>query len=385
MRVLLAFDKFKHALTARAACRTAAEALRETHPDWILDECPLADGGEGFAEILTVAAGGVMHTVSACGPRGRRVQAAFGLVAAERVNAAVQARLDLPPLPAGSRVAVLEMAAASGLALLSPSEQNPWLTTTLGTGELIAAAQRAGAAAVLLGVGGSATNDLGTGALAALGVEFMDHGERLIVPPVPATWQEVARIRGSVIGKLPPLRIACDVTNPLLGPQGCAAVFAPQKGLTPADLPKLEEADARMGRMLCDHHGQPERQMDSPGAGAAGGLAFGLMVAAGARLVRGADLVATWLDLDRRVAAADLVLTGEGCFDRSSLAGKGPGALIALAQAAGKPIHVFAGRIAVDIGSAAQLHAISPPELPLHAALAATAEGLRRAVQRQLG
>lgn len=386
MRVLLAFDKFKDSLTARAAGDAAAGALRSGHPDWSLDLCPLADGGEGFVEILTGAAQGALSPVSVTGPRGATVEAAFGLVPWAKIPATARAWLQLPaPPPDTAEVAVIEMAAASGLALLPPDQRDPWETTTLGTGQLIAAAAQAGAAAILLGVGGSATHDLGLGALSALGLEFLSHHGENLRPPKPARWAQIERITGKVTAGLPPIRIACDVSNPLLGPRGAAAVYGPQKGLKPADLSKLDHASARLGLMLCALSGQPDELMDQPGAGAAGGIAFGLMAGAGAKLLPGFDLVAAWLNLDTRIAAADLVITGEGRFDDSSLSGKGPGAVAARALALGKPVHVFAGQVtATDARAGLTLHAITPAGQPLAEALAAAGPNLAAAVERAL-
>ena len=370
MRVLLAFDKFKDSLAAPAACAAAAAALRQRHPDWAIELCPLADGGEGFAEILTRSAGGTLSTVSVTGPRGAPVAAPFGLVPWAKIPAPALRLLQLPAtLPADAELAVIEMAAASGLALLPPGQRDPWQTTTLGTGQLMAAATQAGAAALLLGVGGSATNDLGLGALSALGLVCLSRSGEAIRPPIPARWDMIERITGKTIS-LPPIRIACDVSNPLLGPRGAAAIYGPQKGLQPADLAKLDHASARLGLLLCAQSGQPDSLMDRPGAGAAGGIAFGLMTAAHATLLPGFELVAAWLDLDARIAAADLIITGEGRFDDSSLSGKGPGAVAARALALGKPVHVFAGQVtAGDARPGLTLHTITPPGQPLAAAL----------------
>jgi len=378
MRVLLAVDKFKDSLTAPAACAAAAAALREKHPDWSLDECPLADGGEGFASILTRAAGGVMIATTVAGPRGAPHKAAFGLVPWQQIPAAAQALLHLPLDPRErANIAVIEMAAASGLALLPNAQRDPWQTTSQGTGELIAEAARRGVAAIVLGVGGSATTDLGLGALHALGLGFLDAAGQKISPPVPARWSEIQRLAGQVPATLPPIRIACDVTNPLLGSHGAAAVYGPQKGLKAPDLARLEHASARLGLLLCTHCRQSDTLMDAPGAGAAGGIAFGLMTGAGAQLLPGFDLVASWLDLDRRITAADLVITGEGRFDASSLSGKGPGAVARRALQAGKAVRVFAGQVSPDaaIPPQLQLHAITPADLPLAEALR-TASGL---------
>ena len=380
MRVLLAFDKFKDSLTAPAACELAASALRARQPDWSLDLCPLTDGGEGFAAILTQAAGGETHTATVTGPRGAPVAASFGLVKLHAIPAAARTLLALPAeLPADATVALIEMATASGLALLPAGERDPWQTTSRGTGELIAHAALLGAQVVLLGVGGSATNDLGLGALGALGLRYLTADGREISPPVPATWAAIEQIEGRVAAPL--IRIACDVANPLLGPQGCSAIYGPQKGLTAADLPRMEALIGRLATRLCEQAGRPVDVMRAPGAGAAGGIAFGLMTAAGAQLLPGSVLVTAWLDLAHRLGRADLVITGEGRFDDSSLSGKGPGALARQALTLAKPVHVFAGSIATSSAPAGlQLHAISPPTLPLAEALNAAPDLLARAV-----
>lgn len=382
MHVLLAFDKFKDSLTAPAACAHAAAALRARHPEWTLDLCPLADGGEGFCEILTHAAGGTVETHRVTGPRGAPTPATIGFVPLARLPAAARALLSLSdaqlpapgsPLPPAASVAIIEMATASGLALLPPDQRDPWHTTTLGTGELIRlAAARPGVAAILLGVGGSATSDLGLGALAALGLTFHAAAGTPIAPPIPAHWAQITRLAGQLPAPpaLPPIRIACDVTNPLLGPLGAAATYGPQKGLRPADLARLDHESARLGLLLCAHTRRPASLLDVPGAGAAGGLPFGLMAAADAQLLPGFELVSAWLDLERKLAAADLVITGEGRFDDTSLTGKGPGAVAARALALGKSVHVFAGAVTtLAVRDRLTLHAITPPGTPLPEAL----------------
>lgn len=384
MRLLLAFDKFKDSLTAPAACEITAEALRCRHPEWKTDHCPLADGGEGFAAILTAAVGGALHPCTVTGPRGAPVATSFGLVPFGQIPAPARAQLRLPStLGADAAIAVIEMASASGLALLPSDQRDPWQATTLGTGELIAAATAAGAAAILVGVGGSATHDLGLGALAALGLGFASHTGERIHPPVPARWSAIEQITGQVPASLPPIRIACDVSNPLLGAKGAAAVYGPQKGLQARDLPRLDHTSARLGLLLCAHARQPDTLMDQPGAGAAGGIAFGLMAAARAELLPGFELVSAWLDLEPRIAAADVVITGEGRFDTSSLSGKGPGAIAARGLALGKTVHVFAGQVtAADPRAGLHLHGITPPGQPLEAALRDAAANLATAVAR---
>jgi glycerate kinase len=372
MRVLLAFDKFKDALTARDACTFAAAALKDKHPDWAIDSCPLSDGGEGFCEILTSAVHGTVIGSSVTGPLEDDVQASIGVVPFDRVPARARALLPAPVSRPGvtPMIAVIDMASASGLALLEPEDRDPWQTTSAGTGELIRTATELGAGAILLGVGGSATHDLGLGALAALGFEFETSHAHMVYPPVPARWREINRIAGGVNPPVPPIRIACDVSNPLLGPRGAAAVYGPQKGLRAEDLPRLDHESARLAAMLCAYCHKPDTAKEVPGTGAAGGIAFGLMTAADAQLTPGFDLVSAWLDLETRLAAADLVITGEGRFDDSSLNGKGPGAVAARALALGKEVHVFAGSAtASEPPERLKLHSITPAGMPLARAL----------------
>jgi glycerate kinase len=394
MRILIAFDKFKDALGAPDACHAVAAALRRARPAWELDLAPLSDGGDGFSRILTEAAGGSFEALTVSGPcfdangAARRVTADIGWVDPHRLSAAARERLALPD-PTARRWAVIEMAAVNGLALVPSGERDVWRASSRGTGELLAAAARGGAEGVLLGVGGSATSDLGLGALGAIGLGFAARDGRVIEPAVPARWAEVARLTGRVSWQLP-LRIACDVDNPLIGARGAAAVYGPQKGLQPKDLPAFEVQAARLARLLSEHVGSDPALAEAPGAGAAGGIAFGLLAAAGARLVSGFALVSEWLDLAARAARADWVITGEGRFDATSLAGKGPGALATLARASGRRALVLAG--AVDrsesvldaLTPSVEVEQISPPGLPLDRALADTRSNLERALQAWL-
>ncbi|MCF7687393.1 MAG: glycerate kinase [Cephaloticoccus sp.] len=372
MRVLIAFDKFKDSLTAPAACELAAGALHRLHPDWTISICPLTDGGEGFSEILTRACRGTTHHHRVTGPRGQSVEAAFGMVSLGNIPDKARARLSLPEgLSPTTSVALIEMAVASGLALLDQGDRDPWQTTTLGTGELIQHATALGAGIIILGVGGSATNDLGLGALQAMGLQLLTADNTPVSPPTPAAWDRVTHISGHLPHSIPPIFIACDVANPLLGSNGAAAVYGPQKGLLPADLSRLESASERLASLLCAHCQQPVSMMQRPGAGAAGGIAFGLMTATGAQLLPGAEFVGAWLDLESQLTTADMIITGEGRFDESSLSGKGPGALAQKALTQGKPVHVFAGQIIAPatLPTNLHLHVISPDTMPLTEAL----------------
>lgn len=382
MRVLVAFDKFKDALTAPAACAIAARALATAQPAWPVTTCPLADGGEGFAPILTEAAGGSWQSVTVTGPRGVPTSAGFGLAKIERLPAAARKRLNLGSV--AGKLAIIEMATASGLQSLAPDERDPWHTTSHGTGELIAAARAAGADAVLLGVGGSATNDVGLGALVALGWRAETKSGETVALPYPHTWADIVRLVPPADAP-PVLRIACDVSNPLLGERGATAVFGPQKGLRAEDFPALEAAVGRMAGLIAAAAARPGLET-TPGAGAAGGIAYGLLTAARAQLVPGFDLVEEWLDLETKLAEAELVITGEGRFDASSLEGKGPGSLAARAAAAGKPVWIFAGAVELpaDIPETWRVEAITPIGMPLPAALAAAESNLAATLARTL-
>ena len=379
-RVLIAFDKFKDAITAREACNAAARGLRSTFPDWQCDLCPLTDGGDGFCTTLTTAAQGELESHHCTDPRGAMLSAPIGFVRIGNLSASVRTRLGLGAASFGS-LAVIEMAAASGIALLPIAQRDPWHASSYGTGELLRAAAQRGADAVLLGVGGSATNDLGLGALAALGFKFLDAEGGVIPNPTPVTWEKIHRIDANAAIPLTPLFIACDVNNPLLGPSGATAVFGPQKGLRTDDILKLETQARRLAALLCTACGQSDDLAATAGAGAAGGIAFGLMAACKAKLVPGFSLVSDWLALPDRIAAAELVLTGEGRFDATSLGGKGPGALLVLARHAGKPVHIFAGSLETETKEGGHLHSITPTGMSLSEALRRTAELLEAAVR----
>jgi glycerate kinase len=385
MRVLVAFDKFKDSITAPQACGITADAITSVRGGWQLDECPLTDGGEGFADILTRAAEGSLRRVEVTGPRGAPVTAAFGLVSVNEIPEAARAMLG----PAMGRpegfVAVVEMASASGLALLPLEMRDLKLASSVGTGQLLRAAAAAGARAILLGVGGSATHDLGLGALAPLGIRYAGAAGEALDPIVPGDWAFLREISGRIPDGFPPIVIACDVENPLLGRQGALSVYGPQKGLKPADAAQLEGETTLVAARICKYFEKPEELCSRPGSGAAGGIAFGLMAAANARLLPGFDFVASWIDLDDRLSAADMVITGEGRFDESSLSGKGPGTIVRRALAQGKLVHVFAGEVTLTRKIPGILtHAISPDGMPLVKALADAPTLLSAAVRAAL-
>ncbi len=342
MRILVAFDKFKHFLTAEKACRIAAEAVRDEKKDWLVEMVPLTDGGERFCQILTSSREGNIMKIPVFDPNFRKIEAEIGMVDLSVLEEDLKTCLKLP---AKGKIAIVEMAQASGLERLEMGERNPWRASSFGTGELLARAAREGADAILLGVGGSATNDLGLGALEALGLEFIGQDKKPITQITPAKWKQVSDFSGKILENLPPIYIACDVANPLLGTNGAAAVFGPQKGLKKDDLERMDsEMDVLAGH-LCRFLNKPLDLKSEPGSGAAGGISFGLRAACNARICPGFDLVSRWLRLEKKISRSDLVLTGEGRFDRSSLGGKAPGGLLAMAGKNGKPVKVFAGSV----------------------------------------
>jgi len=381
MRVLLAFDKFKDAIQAEEACRLAGEALGRRYRSVVLDFCPLTDGGEGFAGILTRSLQGELVRQTVSGPLGRPVEGEFGLVPFPRLAPEVRRLLGMTDHHEGV-LGVVDMASASGLARIPKKERNPWKTTSRGTGELCLGAVRQGADLLVLGIGGSGTSDLGLGCLQALGLRARDGEGREISNLSPEHWNNVVVLEGTLPPGFPPMRVACDVANPLFGPRGMVRVYGPQKGLRAEDLSSFEkEAELMAGRLL-EKTGKSTKLLETHGAGAAGGIGFGLMVWAGAEMVPGAELVLDWLDLPARIRAADLILTGEGRFDQSSMEGKGPSAVTRLALAAGKRVHAFVGSVekGLVLPSGLSLHAITPEGIPLNEALGRTGELLGRAV-----
>jgi glycerate kinase len=305
MRIVLAPDKFKDCLTAPQAAEAMARGVRSVRPDAQLDLCPMADGGEGTVEALVAATGGRIEHRRVTGPLPEmHVDAAFGILG-------------------DGHTAVVEMAAASGLALLKPEDRNPLNTTTFGTGELLlAAAKIPGITHIILGIGGSATNDAGIGCAQACGLPIILQDGEPLAPTEPLCGRDLSSVvlikhgRGSPVERVK-LTVACDVTNPLFGPNGAARVFGPQKGATPNMVRELDEAlqsfAQRLGKMSEAH---------TPGAGAAGGLGFGMLAFFNATLRSGFDIVADATRLRDRLAGADLCLTGEGRFDASSFSGK---------------------------------------------------------------
>ena len=325
VRILAAPLEFKGSLTAGQAARAIEAGVRAGWPQAEVTVLPLADGGPGTADALVEALGGQWHTAWAHDALGRPLQAQW---ASWRGGA------------------IVEMALASGLTLLAPAERDARVTTTLGTGELIADALESRVRSLLVGVGGSATNDAGAGALQALGYRFLDSAGRPLAAGG-AALRNLARIVSE--GVLPVVRetemtVMTDVLNPLCGPTGASAVYGPQKGASPEDVEVLDEALAHFAEVVKRDLGVDAEHL--PGTGAAGGLSYGLMVGCGARISRGFDHLAKLLALDTKLRGVDWVLTGEGRLDTQTLSGKGPLELARRARQSGTTrVVAFAGKV----------------------------------------
>jgi glycerate kinase len=363
MKILVAPDKFKGSLTAVEAAAAITRGLRAVWPDAEITSAPIADGGEGFAESLGQALGGTWVETRALDPIGREVPARYVWVEAERL-------------------AIIEMSEASGLWRLTKEERAPLRANTFGTGQLIRHAVEHGARKILVGLGGSATTDGGVGMASALGYEFLtSDGDEL--PLFPGHLIALTRIQAAGALELPEIIAACDVQNPLLGPRGTAHVFSPQKGASASDVVALEGGLGALAEYVTADLGCDFR--DTPGAGAAGGIAFGLMSFCGAKVCSGFDLVAETLRLEERIAASDLVVTGEGRIDGQTLEGKGPAGVAALARRHGKPVLALAGSVAESAAVQAHFDAacgIVDEPVTLDIAMTRAAEFLSRAATR---
>lgn len=369
MRIVLAPNAFKGSLTAVEAAEAMAEGVRRVLPDADLVFVPIADGGDGTVEALVAATGGQRRSLRVRGPLGELVEAAYGLVD-------------------GGAVAVIEMARASGLALVPRDRRDPRVTTTYGVGELLQHAHDQGARRFIVGIGGSATNDGGAGMAQALGYHLLDAQGREL-PPGGAALSSLDRIHvGGVHSdwSQAAVEVACDVTNPLTGPLGASAVYGPQKGATPQMVVELDAALRRLAAVISRDLGRDVEAL--PGAGAAGGLGAGLVAFTGADLGPGADMVMDAVRLDDRLRGADLVLTGEGRLDRQTVRfGKGPAAVAQRARASGIPVIGVAGSVA-DRREALELfdglESTARPKMPLGEAIARAGPLLADASERAL-
>jgi glycerate kinase len=342
MKILIAPDKFKGALNAREAAENIAKGLRDSLPDAKIEIVPMADGGEGTVEVICNARGGSWVQCKAHDPLGREIDACYAWIGDEKL-------------------AVMEMSEASGMRRLSESERDPIRATTFGVGEMIFDAVSRGTSEIIIGLGGSATNDGGFGMARALGFRFFSDANELtdgvselakltrIETPVAAGVSPAnARTQPTRPRTLSGLKIieAVDVRNPLLGENGATRVFGPQKGATNDDIDILEQALTRLADVVAKEFDFDYR--NEPGAGAAGGLGFGLMSFCGAKIRPGFNVVAEAVGLEAKIEDADIVITGEGSLDRQTLEGKTPVGVARLARKLGKRVFAIVGRATND-------------------------------------
>lgn len=331
MKIVIAPDSYKESLSALEVATAIEAGFREIFPSAQYVKLPVADGGEGTVEAMVAATQGRIVHVPVTGPLGERVDGFYGLSGDERS-------------------AFIEMAAASGLELVAPSQRNPLKTTSWGTGELIRHALDVGVKHIIIGIGGSATNDGGAGMAQALGAALVDEQGQAIGPGG-GELEKLARIDLSGLDpRLSDCRIevACDVTNPLIGDDGASAVFGPQKGATPEMIASLDRG--------LDHYAKTIARdldldvLDLAGGGAAGGMGAALYAFCGAQLRQGIEIVTDALHLDEQVADADLVITGEGRIDSQTIHGKVPVGVAKVAKRYNKPVIGIAGSLTADVG-----------------------------------
>ena len=324
MNIIIAMDSFKGSLSSLEAGNITARAAQAVFPDAAIQVFPLADGGEGTLEALTQGLDGEIISLPVTGPLGDRISSRYGLL--PRTN-----------------TAVLAMADTAGLTLVPQEKRNPLHTTTYGLGELILSAAKRGCRDFIIGLGGSATNDCGLGMLTALGVRFLQADGR----PAGIMGQDLAKVACIDDSQLAPIvrqcrfRIACDVTNPLYGPQGCSAVFAPQKGASPAIVREMDTAIQSFAEKTAQQLGHTGASL--PGAGAAGGLGAGLLFFTPARLMPGVDIVLDAVGFAALVRDAQFVITGEGRTDFQTAFGKAPVGVAKVAKRDGVPVFCLSG------------------------------------------
>jgi glycerate kinase len=361
--IILAPDSFKESLTAQQVCVAMQAGLEQVFPDARYVHVPMADGGEGTVQSLVDATGGTVRRAWVTGPLGGAVEAAFGILG-------------------DGETAVIEMAAASGLELVPSADRDVRRATTYGTGELISVCLDQGVRRLVLGLGGSATNDGGAGMAQALGAQLLDASGR----PLPLGGAALANLARIDVSDLDPrlrdcaIEVASDVTNPLSGPKGASAVYGPQKGATPTDVTELDAALEHYADIVRRDLGRSVGEV--PGAGAAGGLGAGLLAFTQARISSGIDIVIRLTGLVDHVAHADLVLTGEGRMDGQTRFGKTPFGVASVARAAGTPVIGIAGSVGEGVEELAEYFDAIIPVIgrvaPLSEALAEAASNVER-------
>lgn len=328
LKILIAPDSFKGSLTSLQAAAAIETGIRRVLPRALCSKVPLADGGEGTVQALVDALGGKFHFKQVAGPAGKSVRARYGLLA-------------------DNETAVLEVAATSGLYLVDSRHRNPMNTTSYGAGELIVAAVEKGAKRIIIGIGGSATVDAGMGMAQAIGVRFVDSNGRTIQQS--GCGRLLERVAGVDLSAVPAairktrIQVACDVENPLYGETGAATVYGPQKGATPAMVKRLDSGLKQFSSVISKELGIDKAT--AKGAGAAGGLGYGLSVFTRARISGGLNLIAGMTGLKEQIAAADLVITGEGRIDAQTAFGKAPAGVAKLAKRLKVPVIAIGGSL----------------------------------------
>ena len=326
MKIVIAPDSFKDSLSAQGVAIAVASGLAEVWPDAELVQCPMADGGEGTIEAVLAACDGQWMSATVSGPLGVAVDAQWGWLEQ-------------------SRTAIIEMAMASGLQLLTLEQRDACVSSTYGTGELISAALDVGAQRIILAIGGSATNDAGSGMLSALGARFLDADGRRVMPGGLALLQVQTIELDNLDPRLRDVRfeVAADVDNPLCGLHGASHIFGPQKGASPQ---QVLELDAALGHFADQSAAVLGRDLrENPGCGAAGGMGFAAKAYLNATFRPGVEVVADLVGLAQALDGADLVITGEGRFDAQTLRGKTPFGVAKIAQRKGVPVIVLAGTL----------------------------------------
>lgn len=369
MTITLAFDSFKGSLRSDEVADAFEEGLRTVLPDCEVRKAYVADGGEGTMEAIVKSLNGSFIETTVSDPIGRAVKARYGIID-------------------NGQTAVIEMAVASGLTLLKPEERNPMHTTTYGTGELIADAISRGCRRFLVGIGGSATNDGGTGMLSALGFRFLDK-ERNALEGCGGTLAEIASIDASqAMSELKDCEfvIACDVTAPLYGPNGAAHVFAPQKGANKEMVAQLDAGLQNFASAIYQFNGKDVAHI--PGGGAAGGMGAGMYALFNSRLERGIDMVLNAIRFDDIITGSDLIVTGEGRIDRQTVMGKAPSGILRRASEQGIPVIAIGGRVEwcdeLRKSGFAKILEASNPDMPKEKAMQRSIayENMRRAGQQ---
>ena len=324
MNIVIAIDSLKGSLTSLEAGKAIETGIKKVYSEAVTKVLPLADGGEGTVEALTLGMGGKLQSIEVTGPLGNKILAQYGILS-------------------DGKTAIVEMAAAAGITLVPDNKRNPLYTTTYGVGEILLDAMHKGCRHFIIGIGGSATNDGGVGMLQALGYDMLD-ADGNPVPFGAAGLKVLCRIDDSRVTpelKECSFRIACDVTNPLCGEKGCSAIYGPQKGASPEDIALMDKWMGDYARISKKKYSHADA--NAPGAGAAGGMGFAFLTFTNATLESGIEIVLAETKLEDHISKADLVITGEGRLDGQTVMGKAPVGVARIAKKYNKPVIAFAG------------------------------------------